>query len=531
MIKLLVVDDETTTRKGLIKHISWNDLGVQLVEEAKDGFDALEVAARIQPNIILSDIRMPGLNGIELAERVKEQLPDCRIIFLSGYSDKEYLKAAINLSAVSYVEKPIDISEVKEAVKKAVNLCIEDERRKLSEKNASIVLTENLSFVKQKIITNLIGAEADIEERVKELKLMNIDFNLNDRFNSVIISFHEDKVHILQNSQFNSNKLIHIIDESFSYTEHVAAFTGSNKIVVILLSELAESKSKLIRAFELIKKQLKKYDTDDFELFCTVGQCVRGMDKISESYRTAELTLKKLFFYGYDNIVFYENSMEEPFFLDESIHNKFAQYLSEQKQPEAVSLIESLTRDIKKYNNTPVNYVKNIFFKLTFQLFMEAEKRGVYFSEAGEKEENYLWDLISGFNTLQEIRSYLIDKINSVFKRIEELESSGRTVFQVKKYIQKNYSNENLSTKILADLVYLTPAYLSGLFKKETGKTISEYIIEFRIEKSKEYLKDTKLKLFEVAKSVGYSDANYYAKAFKKLTGLTPSEYREKYLS
>lgn len=531
MIKLLVVDDESTTRKGLIKHIPWNKLGVNLIEEAKDGIEALEIADRINPDIVLSDIRMPGMNGIELAFKLREQQPNCKIIFLSGYSDKEYLKAAINLSAVSYVEKPINLSEVMGAVQKAVELCVEEEKRRISEMSISTVLTENIPFVKQKIIMNLIERKADVEEALNELRLINVPIKAKGRYNALIIKLQVDGEIVNKDSDINYTELIQVLDECIKEEAHISAYRDNKNIVVFLSAEEPDYQYKLTRAFEHMVKAAGEQKFKGTSLFCSVGQNVNGIENIAQSYQTALSAMNKIFFYGYNNIIFYNNNGEDSYFIDENIHVQFTEYLSELRAEEAILLIEKLCLEIKKHDTTPVNHVKNIFFKLAFQLFMEAEKRGIYFSETGDNEEKYLWNLISDFQTLQEVKGYMVNKITSVFKRIEELESSSRTVYEVKKYIKSNFSDENLSIKLLADKVYLTPAYLSGLFKKETGKTISEYIVDVRIEKSKDYLKDNRLKLFEVARNVGYSEANYYAKVFKKLVGLTPSEYREKFLS
>src|SRR5690606_13038198 len=130
LFKLLVVDDESVTRKGLIKHIDWNLLGIHSIEEARDGIEGLEIARSMQPDIIISDIRMPGMDGIDFATQIRKISPECNISFLSGYSDKEYLKAAIHLNVVSYVEKPVNIGELQEAVKKAVELCLENEKKR-----------------------------------------------------------------------------------------------------------------------------------------------------------------------------------------------------------------------------------------------------------------------------------------------------------------------------------------------------------------------------------------------------------------
>lgn len=130
MIKLLLVDDEPVTRNGLMKHVPWNELGVDTVKDARDGIEAFEIAERFHPDIIVSDIRMPGLEGIKFCEMIREKYPDCKIIFISGYSNKRYLKAAIEINALSYVEKPININEMKEAVRKAVVLCLENEKKR-----------------------------------------------------------------------------------------------------------------------------------------------------------------------------------------------------------------------------------------------------------------------------------------------------------------------------------------------------------------------------------------------------------------
>ena len=121
MIKLLIVDDESFTRQGILETIPWKDLSIYDVKEAFDGENALEILKEFEPDILLTDVRMPRLNGIELSFKTRELYPNCSIIFMSGYSDKEYLKSAIHLKAISYVEKPIDLYELEEALKSAVS--------------------------------------------------------------------------------------------------------------------------------------------------------------------------------------------------------------------------------------------------------------------------------------------------------------------------------------------------------------------------------------------------------------------------
>lgn len=529
MIKLLIVDDEITTRNGLIKHIPWNELGVDSIEEAIDGLDALEKVTHFHPDIVLSDIRMPGMDGIELASRLKKQFPDCKLIFLSGYSDKEYLKAAINLSVVGYVEKPINPSEVKDVVKKAIALFREDEKKKLAEKNISEVLEENIPYIKQRVALGLIEQKQDQEDIRRNLELLGLKIEPYERFNVVLIKVISEKEQNIEASQNNVNQLLNLVDSNMADLKYISITKDNNYILVILSCNAIEPRKTLTNIFAEVNEKFK--DSEGMHHFWVVSQTVTGIDNIPVAYQSSVMLLQKMFYYGLDRIAFYEHSYAEPFQVEESIYNRFESFLKEQKEKEAILLIENLCRDIKKHDTTLVNNIKNIFFKLSLQLFRESEKRGIFFNEAGENEEKYLWDLISNFLTLADIQNYLVNKISFIFKGIRELESGNRAIFEVKKFIQKNFWDEKLTTIALAEHVYLTPTYLSAMFKKLTGKTLSEYIIEVRIENSKEYLMDNQMKLFEVAKKVGYNDSNYYAKVFKRLVGCTPSEYREKYLS
>lgn len=526
----MIVDDESSTRNGLMKHVDWNELGVDFVEEAKDGFEGLEIVESFQPDIIISDIRMPGMNGIEFATRIRTLFPACRIIFISGYSDKEYLKAAIHLNAVSYVEKPIEIDELKDVVKKAVALHIEDEKKKLTEESIHLAFSESLPFIKQKIAFNLINSRNVTEDILKDLRLVDVNFKVNDPYTVFIIrpafrpkTSNEEKL-------TGSIKILNLLEELVKDIEHLYVIKEDVNIIVITSYSLNMSRRRFITIFDDLKTWIKENNSDYINLFCAVGQTVKGMNYIRESYGTAVLALQKLFFRGYGHIVFYENKTEKSFSFNERIPGMFAVFLQESNMDAITAFIDNLCRDIKLSEGTLADEVKNLFLKLSSTLFREAEKRGINPKDAGEQEEKHLLSMISDFQTIQELKEYLVNKTNFVLESIKDIDSTSRTVLNAIKYIRENYADTDLSVKRLADFVYLTPTYLSTLFKKETGKTISDFVIDVRIEKSKDLLMDPQIKLFEVARKIGYSDANYYAKAFKKQLGLTPSAFREKYI-
>lgn len=522
LIKLLVADDESTTRNGIIKHINWKELGIGIVKEARDGIEAVKIAYDFEPDIIISDIRMPGLNGIEVATKLREKFANCKIIFLSGYSDKEYLKAAIKLSAVNYVEKPIDLMELEEAVQKAVNLLKEDA--------LNMTFSENINLIKQRLVENLIQSDVKIEEGYKLSSLIKSNILKKKSFSVAVINVINQREDINLDKIINTEEFSDIVDKHFENVEHVTAFKD-NKNFIIILSNDNEGENQIESLKKVLDQYIEEKKVTDIKLFYAVGKKVFGIEQIHKSYNSALNIIKKLFFYGYERIIYSKEGLEEGYKIQDDICEEFVKYIGDGKEKEAVFFIESLCFDIKNFTKTSVKDIKNIFLNLTLQLIYEAERRGIYFSEEEQQENRYIWDLISRFNTLEELKEYIIDKISNTFRKFKELQNSCRSIFEVKKSIRKNYADNELSVKCLAEEVFLTPTYLSALFKKETGQNISDYIVEVRIEKSKEFLKNNKLKLHEIARNVGYNDSNYYAKAFKKMEGVTPSEYREKYSS
>lgn len=528
MIKLLLVDDESVTRNGLMKHIPWKELGVDVVKDARDGLEALEIAGRFHPDIIVSDIKMPGLEGIGFCEAVRQKYPGCKIIFISGYSNKEYLKAAIKISALSYVEKPININELKEAVKKAVALCMADEKKRKNDLNINRVVNENLPFLKQKIVLELLKKKHDTDKILKDMDFINTGFAVNGSFRAAVVKIFIAEEPANEGESAIQNGILETAEKYLSGTNHISALKDKNHIILILSSEETDLKDELKDFFRELLCSVKGDFGDGVRLFCAVGENVKGMDMIYESYNTAVLVLQRLFYSGYDRIAFPRDDSGVQSYINEGVVASFSRLLMEYRENEATALIEKFCSDIKEDNTELVNNIKNILFKLALVLFNEAETMRVDLNESSSGSK-YLWDIISSFQTLDEIKEYLIAGIRSTFKKTEDMNLQARTINEVIRYIKENYGAE-LTIKILADHVFLTPTYLSYLFKRMTEKTVSEYIMETRIEKSKMYLINKRLKLFEVAKHVGYSDPNYYAKTFKKLMGLNPSEYREKHV-
>ena len=531
MIKLLVVEDEATTRNGLLKHINWNEMGIDFIEAARNGVEGLDVASRFKPDIIISDIRMPNMNGINFSTHIRQQFPKCQIIFLSGYSDKEYLKAAINLGVVSYVEKPINLNEIKSVTRKAVELLLKKEKENQKREKINATFSNNVPYIKQNIVLKLISGNIDLKEILSELRLTGVSFKADSIYTVSIVSPSYSSDATDEVKLDICNDIIGCLEKQTDMFIHIAAVKDFNHIIIVSMHRQDIGTKYLHMVFKTLKNLIATTTPLFKDLSWIAGKSVTGLASTSLSYDTAQNSLGKIFFKGHGNISFYSDTADTSYNIDQTILSDFASLLERPSGDKINSFIDDFCCNVKKNLSTPINEIKNIFFQMAFTLLEESRKRGLQYISYEYLGEKHLWSVISKTETLEELRSHLLKNVDLYICGIKSIGTKCNAIVDVMDYIENNYSEINLTVKKLASYVYLTPTYLSSLFKKETGKTISEYITEVRISKSLEYLSDHRVKLYEIAKRTGYSDANYYSKAFKKIKGMTPSKFRKKYRS
>ncbi|MEN8905995.1 MAG: response regulator, partial [Clostridiales bacterium] len=176
MLSILIVEDEKHTREGLLKYIPWQKIGIDKTYDAENGLQALEIANDFCPNIILTDVRMPKMNGIELSRKIRKKFPDCKIIFLSSYTDKEYLKSAIEINAVNYIEKPVDLNEVNSILKNTVYICMEEQKKEALEKTYKSIVTENFLKLNEMISFEIIQKDINLELIKNKLNEVKFDY-------------------------------------------------------------------------------------------------------------------------------------------------------------------------------------------------------------------------------------------------------------------------------------------------------------------------------------------------------------------
>ena len=511
MVKILIVDDESYTREGILDTMPWEDLSITEVKEAFDGLNALEILDNYEPDIILTDVRMPRLNGIELSFKARELYPNCSIIFMSGYSDKEYLKSAIHLKAISYIEKPIDLYELENSLKTAV-----------SEVQKSKILYKN---IKNNIVLDLINSKSNTEIDVLLSSHYNLDTYITLKDRSFVIVF----LNLINTFDLDKNLFISDLEKIINMYNIKPLISFINKKQIILNLFLPKNDNLFINSneFSSLLYALNEYINQFTPLYICVGNVTNNIYNINSAYKNLCKVVNSTFFYNYNSIIYFDKFIELPYVLDNNIYEKFEHALTTEDMDTLISLVNTLTYEIKAFPNTSISYVRDIYYNLLLKLINFSKDRKIDLSNSLDSN-NFFEDILQ-FNNIFDINYYLLDKINSLFKILDERNKNDKPILNILRFIHENYFDVNLSLEEISKNIFLTPAHICVIFKDYTNTTVNKYITEYRLDKAKKLLKDPSIKMNEIASKVGYRDGNYFAKTFKKEIGYSPSEYRRKF--
>lgn len=520
-MKLLIVDDEELTRTGLIKALNWEFLGIHEIYQADDGVNGLATALEVKPDIVLCDVRMPRMDGITMLERIEAQCPDIAAIFMSGYSDKEYFKAAIKLQAVSYIEKPIEPKEIQAAVSHAIEQRTQSLRRQNAENAHGSITASQLAF-------QLTVPYASCRTTVDELYTKFCEHYDADKFKYVttfIVKFEhvpeqqEDLPSIYQTLRtFLAPMHLHVIYSEKRMFHIVYHIYGSIKPSGNTLSIVAEKLGSLFAPYG--------------NYYTAIGDTVSGVSNTCHSYESAVILLQSSFFFEPDTILTSIDLKENCLVNFDDLTDAASRYIkaiSEKNLSESNKALDLLKNTCTHKTNLMPNQIKSTYYELFSALYQVRREQKLLPDMAIENHVNIMdiMDTCFSFFTLHEM---LCEKTASLFSDMEHLAPENATIYLIRNYISAHYKEPGLSVKDISDYAHLSTSYACTFFKAETGTTLNQYITEFRMEKAKLLLADPRYRISDISSAVGYNDGNYFGKSFRKYTGFSPSEYREKVL-
>ncbi|OAS17986.1 response regulator [Paenibacillus oryzisoli] len=513
-MKLLLVEDEQLIRKGILMKTDWQQCGINEVMQAEDGRDAVRIAEQFRPDILLTDIRMPHLDGIEAARSIREFCPKVHIIFMSGFSDKEYLKAAISLQAVHYVEKPIHPDELHEAIRTASKMVQIDLRTDMGEE-------ESMPLIKREIAALLCSPVYQSDKLARLFSLIASQFPRANPCVSSVLNWHRAIEH--------PDNLMQELEDAAQMAElDCFSMLKDNHHVVIHLTSRSEPDIPFIDILQrwIYQVSLRLPNLPGFHL--SVGHQVHGMDQLYSSYLSAVMNLQRGFYQPPNSIIWESTnySHTDAFFFDDKRIATFTLLLQQDEAYQTKNWLANLTQEIRKYPDTSVTYTKGIYLQLYQTVLQVGKESGISPFKQETAVGKYV-ERLYACQTLDDLNQLLNDELAVLFDHLETRKGNS-IIRHVTQFIERNYQNRQLSLAEISEHVGVTIPHLCFVYKEGTGVTIKHFLSEYRIDRAKELLANRDLKLFDIALQVGYGDGEYFSKIFKKVTGLQPSEYRKR---
>lgn len=514
MIKVMVIDDEAKIRKGLIGYIDWTSLGCEVVKDFANGQLAIAYIADNPVDLIISDIKMPGADGLEVAKFIHNHSPSTRIILYTGYSDFKYAQKAIKFGVADFIVKPSSMEEIINILKKSIKK-IEDQKEKDKHLNTLENQLENVKeHEKQTCIKRfIVGEEVDIQTLKKALE----KYNSNMQSYCLLLYQIKHKKPIFHNQTIQFINLSLNDFNQYTFTLNYSTYgtlVFFNKPSQINPISLLESKCNEINDF--VVNYIKS------SIFIGLSDIHHSLEEAPVAYTEAQRCLDHSF-YGDNPLTIYSKLKDfknNPTYVEHNLE-KISQYLVKGDIIQSTNTITSMFKTMAD-NREPVDYIKSMGVAIYTVSMSVVKKYNLTFKDIFNEKEPYR--AILEAECIDDLINTLISMINTIIDYLS-IGHNNYIIKQAMNYINNHY-NHPIKLKDIADHIHINSSYLSRLFKDKTNQTVTQTLRNIRIEKAKALLKDYANKTYEVASMVGFDDAAYFSYVFKQETGYSPSQYK-----
>lgn len=532
LYRILLVDDEEEIRQGMIRKFDWKANGFEIVGDAENGQDAFEKTEKLRPDVIITDIKMPFMDGLTLCKKVYESMPEIKLVIFSGFDDFEYAKKAIKANVVEYILKPVNSDELIGVLHKLKDMLDKEINDRYNIEILRKHYIKSLPVLRQQFLVELIERGIS-KERIEE-QANQYDLDLSGNFWSVSV-VQIDK--LIKNKEVSTDysfkaqeELIplsvkRVIDNNVGRSCRFKSFIYRDNVVVIAMLDIKSQ----INKFVDIMDKICRMRFLEFKITSGIGSICDDLTKLFYSYKGAKNAVDYRVLIGSGKAI-YIDDVEPDSSLMLQYDEKYEQDLissiklesSENIQKSACKLVEILKDSGLSFNQYQLVLMGTVteLVKLARSYSLDID---IVF---GENFDCY--KSIFQFTTLDEVAEWLSEvaiKINDFIKK-ERYNSVKTIVEKAKNYITQNYNQPTISVEVLCDYLHISPAYFSTIFKRETGINFVTYLTNVRMEEALNLLKTTEYKTYAISEKVGYLDPNYFSYVFKKRFGISPSKYR-----
>lgn len=518
MYKYMIVDDEMIIRKGLIVRIEDLKLDIELVGEGENGAEGIDILKAANPDIIFTDMRMPLMDGRDFLEYIHENFPDKKVIVISGYSDYEYMHAAINSSVVDYILKPFDSNDIKKSIMKAISMI---NKEKTANSKIDLLEKEINQIQYQQDLQGLLNAIVNPATDLRSLRLNYIRINNEENSDNMVL------VNVFISPQNFRNDLKEIWNSSKEANDSIFISNTLNEgEYSILLCFKNDDEEKRIQGVYDFFHELMNIEDGMCNIYVCISKAVKSIADLNKAYLQNIDLLQYRELGDRRGIYKYEDICKQS--QNENIEkwDKYKEIISAVKGHDVCKireLINSFFTFIENREGLTFKSLKDSCINLYKAVEDYFKLKGI--SMKGGFVEGFMQNYIY-INDTSKLRN---DLINIFINLANEIQGDGHNTHslaeEIKKYIEKNY-NFKITLEAISEKFFINSSYCSYIFKEKIGENLNEYLTKIRIEKSKSLLKNTKLSIEVVSKEIGYSNPKYFFKIFKKYVGTTPLEFR-----
>lgn len=533
LYSIILVDDEEEVRKSIIKKIEWQAAGFRVVGDAENGEDAMEKIEMLEPDVVLTDIRMPYMDGLALAEKVRQRYPSMKVVIFSGYDDFEYAQRAIKLNVTEYILKPVNVEELTSILKRIKNnLDLEiEEKRNLSRLREKY--RNSLPIIREQFFNDLVHKNLDKE--LVEQKLKEYDIPVLGARKWVIAAIDVEKEEVGEPlSLHNEEELIpisvmQIVREKLEGYSRFSLFQSASEADMVVIAALDDDNSitGLIDVLGDICKETKRILKVPVTI--GIGHSCEELSGVIRAYQSSVDALGYKAIAGIGSTI-YINDMEpvgagklEFDSVTEGELISAIKFGPEEKIEASVRGIIDKMKTAKVHHRQQQVYmigVLNSMIQMMQQYDLAMED-----IMGGELEYMEVFDKLKKIEEFGQWLLKIAGKMN--LKINQERDMTTRQVIQeARQYIMDHYQNPDLSVEMICRHLHMSPAYFSTMFKKETGQAYIAYLTDLRLSKAVELLNKTDDKTYIIAAKVGYQEQNYFSYVFKKKFGVSPTRFR-----
>lgn len=510
MYKVLLVDDERIILEGISRIINWEYLGTTLIGTARNGLEAYDFIQKQQPDIVICDIKMPGMNGLQLVELISSELPAIKFIILSGFNDFNYAKQAMEFGVKQYLLKPCNESSIADALKKVIGELDREAKKSQFLIETKSRLDQVQPYVKKQLLKEFISSKPDSNRGIQFYEEL-LKVNFQDEYIRLLIfriegDYHYEHMFVIEN----------LGEDLFSQS---VLSTSIGEYVLFLVSEheFMNLQSKI--------EQLRDHFYDIYEMDMTVAiSDVDCITQVRRLYIEALECLNHRFYLGEGSIItksdiHQENKIAGYEYDGQSLCLFIKSGNLEKVESEIIRFFNDLTK-----SRLSISLVRSYVMQIFLMMIQNADTRNLqeYMSKMSSLVE---------MDTIQQMKEFFVTTATEITQiHYDRHKSNHSAVIQkMIDLVKDNLGNADLSLKWVANKVFMNADYLGKLFKQETGKKFSNYVTEVRIKKAIEQIQSMDdVKVFTIAEAIGFGDnPQYFSQVFKKITGYSPSEYKK----